>query len=201
MNCVLPITYFGNIDFFSALLKADQILIEKHEHFIKQTYRNRCEIYGANGKLSLIVPIKHGRKEHTPVSECIIDNSTRWQTLHLRSIESGYRRSPYFEYYESRFIPFFSKKYDSLTELCIGSMNLSLSFLKTEINFSFTESYQKSYDSFIDFRSIADPKNNKAEKQLPYQQVFENKFGKINNLSVLDLIFNEGPQALQLLKN
>jgi hypothetical protein len=201
MNCLLPITYFGNIGYFSTMLHADKILIDKHEHFIKQTYRNRCEIYGANGKLALIVPIRHGRKEHTPVSECLIDNSTRWQTLHLRSIESGYRRSPYFEYYEDRFIPFFQKKYDSLYELCIDSLHLSLSFLKTEINFSFTESYQKEIISFTDFRPFADPKIKQSEHPINYFQVFENKYGKINNLSVLDILFNEGPQALQLLKN
>ncbi len=200
MQILLPTAYFGNIEYFSNLISADEILIEHHENFIKQTYRNRCEIYGANGKLDLIVPIKRGRSERTVMNKAEIDHSTRWQILHWRSIESGYRRSPYFEYYEDRMKPFFEKKFDLLIDLNHEATLFILSLLKEEKKINFTKEYEKSYTDTIDLRNSFEPKMREKFVHEKYTQVFENRYGFISNLSILDLLFNNGPQGVFLLK-
>lgn len=200
MKVLLPTAYFGNIEYFSKLLQSDEILIERKEHFIKQTYRNRCEIYGANGKLDLIVPIKRGRTERTIIHKAEIDNTSNWQKLHWRSIESGYRRSPYFEYYEDRFQPFFETKYDLLIEMNLEITNFILKLLKENKNIQFTSEYEKTYSELKDFRSSFEPKWREEFKHEKYVQVFENKFGFYSNLSILDLLFNCGPEGISLLK-
>ena len=200
MKFLIPTTYFGNIEYFSKLLQADEIHIENHEHFIKQTYRNRCEIYGANGKLDLIVPIKRGRPERMMMNKAEIDNTSNWQKLHWRSIESGYRRSPFFEYYENRFQPFFEKKYDLLIDLNLEIIQFILKLLKENKNIQFTSEYEKSYPNIIDYRSSFMPKLREKFKHDKYVQVFENKFGFYTNLSILDLLFNCGPEGVYQLK-
>jgi hypothetical protein len=200
MKFLIPTTYFGNIEYFSKLLQADEIHIENHEHFIKQTYRNRCEIYGANGKLDLIVPIKRGRTERTIMNKAEIDYTSNWQKLHWRSIESGYRRSPYFEYYEDKFQPFFEKKYDLLIDLNLEIIQFILKLLKENKNIQFTSEYEKSYPNIMDYRSSFEPKLREKFKHDKYVQVFENKFGFYTNLSILDLLFNCGPEGVYQLK-
>jgi len=200
MKIILPTTYFGNIEYFSKLIQTNEIYIEQHENFIKQTYRNRCEIFGANGKLDLIVPIKRGRNERTLINKAEIDNSTNWQKLHWRSIESGYRRSPYFEYYEDRIQPFYEKKYESLLDLNNEITIFVLSLFKIEKKLNFTSEYEKSYSDKIDLRSHFEPKIRANFAHEKYVQVFENKFNFISNLSILDVLFNLGPQGISLLK-
>jgi len=200
MKILLPTAYFGNIEYFSKLIQNDEIIIEQFENFIKQTYRNRCEIYGANGKLDLIVPIKRSRNERTIIQKAEIDNSARWQTLHWRSIESGYRRSPYFEYYEDKMKILFEKKYDLLIDLNNEITLFILSLFKIDKKISFTSEYEKTYSDILDLRAQFDPKLRTDFSHEKYTQVFENKFEFIPNLSILDLLFNLGPQGISLLK-
>lgn len=199
-NILLPAAYFGNIEYFSLLLSADRAFVENHEHFIKQTYRNRCEIYGANGKLDLIVPIQRGRSERTVMNKAIIDNSSNWQKLHWRSIESGYRRSPYFEYYEDKFLILFERKFETLMELDSEITRFILTLLKENREITFTQEYEKEYPETIDYRLHFDPKKREEFQHPKYTQVFENKTGFISNLSILDLLFNNGPQGVSILK-
>lgn len=199
-NILLPAAYFGNIEYFSLLLSADKILMENHEHFIKQTYRNRCEIYGANGKLDLIVPIKRGRSERIVMNKAIIDNTSNWQKLHWRSIESGYRRSPYFEYYEDKFLSLFERKFETLMELDSEITRFILSLLKENREITWTSTYEKDYPDTKDLRLHFDPKKRESFQHTKYTQVFENKTGFISNLSILDLLFNTGPQGVSILK-
>lgn len=200
MNVVLPALYFGNLYYYQLILDSPRVTIEKHEHFIKQTYRNRCEIYGANGKLDLIVPIKHFSKERAAIHQTQIDNSVRWQTLHWRSIESGYRRSPYFEYYEDKFKPLFEKKYDLLFEMDMEIHDFIMRLLKTEKEIDFTSEYEVNPIGKTDFRPAFDPRKKNDFIAPVYTQVFENKYGFLPNLSILDLLFNCGPQGILLLK-
>ena len=108
METVFSSVYAGNLDYFSCLLKADKISIDIHENYIKQSFRNRCEIYGANGKLSLIIPTV--RKGNTPQKDVRIDYGQNWQKIHWKSLESSYRSSPYFEFYEDKFIHLYEQK-------------------------------------------------------------------------------------------
>ncbi len=129
MNVVLSSVYAGNIDYFSCIKNADTILIDAHEHFIKQSYRNRCEVYGANGKLSLVIPIQR-KPGKTPMKEVKIDYSQNWQKIHWKSFESSYRSSPYFEFYEDQFIHLFHKsKPQYLVEFHIQVQDIILKIL------------------------------------------------------------------------
>lgn len=196
MNALLPIIYLGNIEYYSLLKNAENILLEKHEHHIKQTYRNRTEIYGANGKLKLIIPLDK-RGDRTFVKDLRIDNNQLWQKLHWKSIESAYRSSPYFEYYEHEFIPFYKKEFKYLIDYNLQLQERVLNLLEISVDLNFTESYQKEIESFIDYRSILNPKSKDHTSFSPtsYMQVFEPKHGFIPNLSIIDLLFNEGPNA------
>ena len=116
MKAVLSSVYCGSIEYYSVLNNAEEVLIDSHEHYAKQTYRNRCEIYGANGKLNLTIPLVR-RGKRVAVHDAQIENDFGWRKLHWRSIESAYRSSPYFEFYEHHFIPIFEKEHTHLFQL------------------------------------------------------------------------------------
>lgn len=189
--------YFPPVQYFKKLKNYSEILIEHHEHFEKQTYRNRCTIYGANGKLNLTIPLNYW-KDKTKTKDITICNDENWQQLHRKSIESAYRKSPYFEFYEDEFAAFFSKnKFKFLIELNEAVLNKITALLKMNPEINFTSEYKKEYKNTHDFRTIISPKKKSQGKDfIPYQQTFENKHGFIPNLSILDLIFNQGPRAI-----
>ena len=198
---ILPIVYAGNIAYFNLLIQANEpVFLDGHEHSVKQSYRNRTEIYGANGKLSLIIPLIK-RNQRTPMNEVIIDYRENWQKLHWKSMEAAYRSSPYFEYYEHKISPFFSeKKYEKLVDFNLAFMETILGVLGETPRLGFTVKYEEVKG--VDYRQELHPKR-KLKEQYPkekYMQVFDNKYGFIENLSVLDLLFNEGPNAINFLR-
>ena len=200
MKAVLSSVYCGSIEYYSVLNNAEEVLIDSHEHYAKQTYRNRCEIYGANGKLNLTIPLVR-RGKRVAVHDAQIENDFGWRKLHWRSIESAYRSSPYFEFYEHHFIPIFEKEHTHLFRLNQEIQNKIIQILDLGVIIKETESYQKDHSGYTDYRDkihpkIA-PKNKLAGKR--YIQVFESKYGFIPNLSILDLLFNEGPNAINFL--
>ena len=154
---ILPIVYAGNIEYFSLLLNSESpIFLDGYEHFVKQTYRNRTEIYGANGKLSLIIPLIK-RNKRTPMNEVLIDYSQNWQKLHWKSFESAYRSSAYFEYYEHQLIAFYKeKKYQKLVDFNLALLERILTLLKQEVNIGFTTSYTEVEGT--DYRKEINPK-------------------------------------------
>lgn len=200
MKAVFSSLYAGNLDFYSCLLKADQISIDVHENYVKQSYRNRCEIYGANGKLALIIPIT--RSSSTPMKEVKIDYDQNWQKIHWKSLESSYRSSPYFEFYEDKFIHLYEQKnINYLVDFNMELLNTFLKLLDLEIELSYTDSYEKEIKNKLDLRSLIHPKMGTSQyyNDNKYIQVFEEKLGFIPNLSIYDLVFNEGPAAVNVL--
>ncbi len=199
---ILPVFYLAPIEYYSVLLKSSSVIFEINEHFEKQTYRNRCEIYGANGKLKLIIPVKH-TGERTLVKDVRIANENNWQKIHWKSIESAYRTSSYFEFYEHIFVPFYEQKFNFLIDFNIELQNEILKIMEAEIKIEKTNSYQKNYSDEKDLRNYFNPKSEIRPvphssgnlKYKNYPQVFSDKFGFISNLSILDLIFNTGPQT------
>ncbi len=196
---LLPSVYLGNIAYYSILLHRD-VVIEHHENFVKQTYRNRCKIYGANGALNLIVPL-HRKGNHTPITEVRVAYEENWRKLHVRSIEAAYRSSPYFEYYETEFMLLYEEQYEHLIELNNAFQAKILELLQASPSISITSTYEKETESKKDFRSIAHPHQVNTCLFPSYLQVFSNKHGFIPNLSILDLLFNEGPNSTIYLEN
>ena len=198
-SVIFPLFYLPPIEFYKQLIdnKDKSIVIEQHEHFPKQTYRNRTAIYGPNGKLNLVVPVVKGSKVHTPIKDVKISYDEDWQRLHWLSLQTSYRRSAYFEFYEDDFAPFYEKKYEFLLDFNTEIFQLLLKQLKLKIDINFSNSYEENYVK--DFRGSIHPKKESAYKPKPYYQVFEDKFGFMPNLSIVDLLFSQGPQALKSL--
>lgn len=199
---ILSTAYLPTISYLTMLANADNVFIETHENYIKQSYRNRCEIYGANGKLPLSVPIKKINSTKSNIRDILIDYSTSWQRLHWISIESAYRSSPFFEFYMDDFIGYYNKKFKFLFDFNMELITVILKALELDNNIKLTKEFIPDYNNeTTDLRSIIHPKK-KADKQYPsesYIQVFIDKHGFIPNLSIIDLIFNEGPNAISFL--
>lgn len=193
---VLPTTYFAPVVFYAAISQSDKIIFDKHENFIKQTVRSRCEIYGANGKQMLSVPVEK-RGNNIPAKDVRISYKEDWQKIHWRSIVSAYRNSPYFEYYCNELEPFFHSKTEFLFHLNMDLHNVLMNLLKIKITTEFTENYIEEYgQGILDFRK----EKTSMPEILPYHQVFEERYGFIPNLSILDLLFNSGPDSVKVLR-
>lgn len=170
--------------------------MEIQEHFPKQTYRNRASIYSPNGTLDLMIPVIKGSKVHTKVKDVKISDEFKWQRLHWKSFESCYRNSAYFEYYEAEFNKFYNVKYDFLYDFNIDLFQWILKQLKLNIELKFTEEYIKTYEDVFDARYRFPVKDKHlASSAKPYFQVFDDREGFKANLSIVDLLFNQGPQA------
>jgi len=182
------------------MIQSGECVFEICDSYQKQTYRNRCYIYGANGKLSLNIPVHFSQNNRQNTDKIEIENSSKWQSIHWKSIESAYKTSPFFEFYEDEFKKLFETPKEFLLDFnleCIAVINSclginpvlsnSVQFLKTN-----TES---------DYRLLVNARKESKIDTTAYIQVFQEKHGFITNLSILDLLFNEGPNALGYLKN
>ncbi len=197
--------YFGSIAQYVAIAQSSSIIFENEDNYQKQTYRNRTYIYGANGKLLLSIPIKHSKKDTKQLYRDVkIENQFTWQQLHWKSLETAYRTSPFFEYYEDEFIHLFQKKYTFLIDFNYECMQALFDCLQIDIPYTKTTTYIKAPEEgqeIVDLRSLIEAKKEKTYNIKPYIQVFEDKHGFISNISILDLLFNEGTNALTYLEN
>lgn len=194
-------TFFPPIIQYVLMASGDGIVFEKHDNFQKQTYRNRCYIYGANGKQLLTVPVMHTKNSQRQRTRDVrIDNSFSWKKNMVKSLESSYRSSPYFEFYEDDVIEIFKKDHRFLLDLNFHAHELVSECLGLDLPVRFTESYIEEWPEGEDFRYLAKAKGEPAYALKKYTQVFENKHGFLANLSILDLLFNEGTSALQYLE-
>ena len=199
-GAVLPMFYLPPVEYFAKLnIYRANILIEKEEHFPKQTYRNRANVYTPDGVLGLTVPVIKGSKNHTKVKDIKISYDFNWQRLHWLSLQACYRRSAYFEYYEDELTPFYEKKFDYLFDYNEQLLQFVLKAMKMKIDFKYTESYEANYPELIDYRESINPKRETDFNQKPYFQVFEDRKGFIKNLSIVDLLFNQGPHSINYL--
>jgi hypothetical protein len=199
-GAVLPMFYLPPVEYFTKLnqFKPD-VMIEKDEHFPKQTYRNRANVYSPDGLLTLTVPVVKGAKNHTVIKDVQISYDFKWQRLHWLSLQACYRRSAYFEYYEDDFAPFYEKQYTYLFDYNCEQLELLLRLLKIKLPLQFTETYEAQYPSLTDLRYTMSAKSTPEMEQKTYFQVFEERSGFLKNLSIVDLLFNQGPQAVNYL--
>lgn len=207
-SILLEIQYLAPIQYFCKLISYEKVVIEKEEHYIKGSFRNRCVIAMSDGKHSLSIPLEKGKNQQTDIREVRIDYSQNWQLMHFRTIKTAYGSAPYYDYYEPYILPFYKEKTEYLYDYCLFFQETICRLLKIKPNITFTDTYQKDYSDTetIDFRNHISPKfYNKAEafdfefNAFPYPQVFEDKNGFISNLSILDLLFCTGPEAIYYL--
>ncbi|WP_298239052.1 WbqC family protein [uncultured Algibacter sp.] len=201
MNILLHPTYFPNIAHFVAIAKAKEVVFEMHDNFLKQTYRNRCYIYGANGKLALNIPVIHTQKNRQKYRDVKVFNAEKWQSNHWKSLLSAYRTSPFFEYYEDDLKPLFTEKVDFILDFNLRCFEIICECLQLELKTYHTKVYENTLEGVNDFRHLVNAKKETIHSFKPYTQVFESKHGFISNLNILDLLFNEGPNALNYLES
>lgn len=192
-------TYFSPISQYSEIFNTDEFMFEMEDNFQKQSYRNRCYIYNSNGKQLLSIPVKHIDKEgRKKTKDTLVENNFPWQDQHFKSLKSAYRTSPFFDFLEEEIAPIFHKKYKYLQDVNIDTFLFVKDTLQLEQNFTKTTSYQTEKVA-KDFRNLADRKHKPKKTIDKYIQMFDEKHGFIPNLSILDLIFMEGPNALSYL--
>lgn len=201
MDIVLHPTYFPGISHFVGMAGARSITFEVNDNFQKQTYRNRTYIYGANGKLLLNIPVIHTQHDRKLYRDVKIANDTKWQDIHWKSILSAYRTSPFFEFYEDDLRPLFQMNVDYLMDFNFKCLEIVCECLQLNQKFGKTKEFQRSISDKIDLRILVNAKKEQAYQFEPYTQVFSGKHGFIGNLSILDLLFNEGPNALNYLQS
>lgn len=203
MNILIHPSYFPSISHFVAMAQSDKIVFEMEDNFQKQTNRNRTYIYSPNGIQLLNIPVKHSQEgRHQKTKDTKIETAFDWQKQHFKSLEAAYRTSPFFEYFEDDIRPIFEKKHTFLMELNFEAMQIVSKCLRMKFEYETTNEYFHEVDAstVLDFRTLVDGKKDKSQFE-PYTQVFEEKHGYLNNLSILDLLFNEGRYTLDYLKN
>ncbi len=183
-------------------MASEEVLLEKHENYIKQSYRNRCFISTAQGKEMLILPVtqKHGK---TLIKDVRVDYAQKWQNNHWRTIESAYRKAPFYEHYSDALHQVLFKRFEFLFDLNLELLSFCLTSLTLRIRISETLAYEENSEvTFLDLRSFINAKKPWQERGIyqsaPYYQVFGSQF--VENLSVIDLLFCEGPRATSLLR-
>jgi hypothetical protein len=193
--------YFGPIIQFVGIVNANKLTFEISDNYQKQTYRNRCYIYGPNGIQLLTVPVVHSKSDKKQkIKEIRVDNSSKWQKLHNRALHTAYRSSPFFEFYIDDLQHIFNKEYEFLIDLNFDTISAIFSCLELTKNFETTDSYESKPEA-IDLRYLINAKKSMQYTLKTYIQVFQDKHAYIPNLSILDLIFNEGPNTLQYLED
>ncbi len=200
MNILIHPSYFPSISHYIALIQADTVTFEMEDNFQKQTNRNRMYIYSPNGIQLLNVPVKHSAEKHQKFKDVRIENDFGWQKNHFKSLEAAYRTSPFFEYFEDDFRPLFEKKHEFLMDLNLEIFELVNDSLGINIKAEKTSEFFHEVPNCNDFRHLINGKKDTTQIE-EYTQVFNEKHGFINNLSILDLLFNEGRYAVDYLKN
>lgn len=202
MSAVLiDLHYLPTLAYFCCFHRADNVIIEANENYVKQSFRNRATILTANGVSSLSVPVVGGNKK-TKIQEIKIDDSQKWINTHWRTIQSAYGKAPYFEYYADYFLQIYNEQETSLFTLNKKILTLCLKFLEMEVSLQFSEKYVHVPENrIIDLRSALHPKKtndvNKFYQPKPYIQLFGNEF--VPNMSIIDLLFCEGPNARNII--
>jgi hypothetical protein len=192
-------SYFPSISHYIALVNADAVTLEMEDNFQKQTNRNRMYIYSPNGIQLLNIPIKHSKTAHQRIQDVKLETAFDWQKQHFKSLEAAYRTSPFFEYFEDDLMPIFTTKHTFLMDLNLQTMELVSKCLGMDFNYTSTTEYFNEVPNHEDLRHLINGKKDATQLE-PYTQVFGEKHGFINNLSILDLLFNEGRYAKDYLK-
>ena len=202
-TALLQTTYFGPIQWYQKLCRYDQTLIEQHDSYQKQTYRNRCVIATANGLQALTVPVEHDtlniKNEILKVKDLRISDHNNWRRIHWNALQSAYNESPFFDYYADDIRLFFEKKYEFLVDFNEAIRQTVCNLLDIHPQVSYTTDFSRQPSDIDDYREVINAKHPQADADFQprrYWQVFEGKHGFQSNLSILDLLFNMGNEAV-----
>lgn len=198
----LSVAYLAPVQYYARLFHASVVRMETAENYLKQTYRNRCTIAAANGPQSLSIPIVNYATPKCLTKDIRISDHGNWRHLHWNAICSAYNLSPFFEYYEEDFAPFYQHKYTFLFDFNEELRQTVCRLLNIETPVIYTEDYQPDVPN--DYREIIRPKHPGEDPDftaLPYYQVFREKHGFLQNLSIIDLLFNLGPESVLILRD
>ncbi len=204
MSVVIESHCFPCIDYFKKVIKGKHIKIEAYESFQKMSFRNRYVLSGANGLQTLTIPVAGGREQKKLITEVEIDYSVDWAIKHWRSITSGYSKAPFFDYYADDIRTLLFSKEILLLNFNMEILGWLLKRLKINVVIEFTDSFKSVYNNEFDFRNQLLPKNyinDVCDWRPKYPQVFEDRLGFQPNLSILDLLFCQGPNAGELVQN
>lgn len=202
----LSSAYLAPIEYYTKLLAYDKVFIEQHDHYMKQTYRNRCTIAAPDGELALSIPTVKPDSLKCPMRDIRISDHGNWQHLHWNALESAYNHTPFFEYYKDDFRPFYEKKYEFLVDFNEKLCHLICSLIDIQPDMARTTEYRTEFTpNEADFRERIHPKKDFRLEDpefspKPYYQVFQEKHGFLPNLSIVDLLFNMGPESLLVLQ-
>jgi len=195
---VLTTAYLAPVVYYSEMAKATSVFIESFDFYLKQTYRNRCQIAAANGSMVLTIPVEKTESGKMLIRDVRISQHNDWQIQHWRSIESAYNSTPFFEYYKDELLPFYENKWTFLWDFNQEIQAKMLELLNLDIQIKPTQEYKNRQDEkILDLREAIHPKKeNKFVNCNPYYQVFEQRFGFQPNLSIIDLLFNMGNESI-----
>lgn len=192
--------YFPSIETMCHMVNADKIIWEIHDNYQKQTYRNRTYIAHSNGKLLLNIPVKHISGKRQKTQEVQVENAVNWQKQHLKSMQTAYRTSPFFEFYEDDLLPLFTEPVTNLMDFNFKIFEFLTEIIGFTVETATTSKYEENPEDVDDLRRLVNAKRPTSFQSVPYTQVLEASHGFLPNLSILDLIFNEGPNTLTHLK-
>lgn len=199
--------YLAPISYYTAMAHCDVAYIEQWENYRKQSYRNRCVIASPQGKLALTVPIIKPHEDHRLIRDIKISEHGKWQHLHWNALVSAYNNSPFFLYYEDELAPFYEKKHTFLFDFNMELCKIMCENIGIEPTLELTDSYVPANDDAVinDLRESISPKIEglnqlKGYQEIPYYQVYQEQLGFLPNLSIIDLLFNMGPEGLLILK-
>lgn len=195
MSNIFPTAYLPSIEYVSLFLKTDDVSIELYETYQKQSCRTRCNVMTANGIQTLTIPVIKTNGNHTLTKDIEISYKEAWQQIHLRCLESAYRKSAYFDYYFPYFEKIYKQKFNTLIELNDYCLKTILKLLKVKKEYSYTEDFEKIVDD-KDYRISLSKNNYNNFEMKPYYQVFADRHGFVSNLSIVDLLFNEGSNSV-----
>ncbi len=203
---LLSTAYLPPVQYMSKLLLAGEILLEDDENYLKQTYRNRCYIAAPNGPQPLTVPVERGSFHKVHIRDVRIDHSVPWETLHLRALNAAYRSSPFYEYYIDDLLAVYDAKPVFLFDLNLRLLETLREAIGITCHITTTGKYMRPApgEDFPDFRESIHPKKKQPDpffRPVAYHQVFDDRFGFLEGLSTVDLLFNEGPDSLQILRD
>jgi len=195
MPVILNPCYFGSVSQWLGILSADHVIFEVCDNYQKQTLRNRCNIAAANGRLCLSIPVHYSQKNRQLYKKVRIANNTNWQELHLKSLHSAYKMSPFYDYYIDDLSDLYQDSWEHLMEFNFKSIAIISNLLDIEFEQERSQSFITAERGIKDLRYLSTKNAVSAFRLLPYTQVFSQKYGFLSDLCILDLLFNEGPNT------